>query len=329
VIRELGPEASVGLYLPADEPVEPGQPDAEDGLGARDDAAVRVGEDVGYVRRFRDGGVAVVELLGDLQQLDLSAGLAGDEVVDVVEALDALHLDACALGDGDVDVLADRPEAAFDLSRRPEQHPDAFGRLAGLFRRSDVGFRPDLDEGDPEPVEAVRDAALALLDPGRRLLLQQHVRDPDGAVVGLDLAVGGDERRALEPGGVGAVDDDLPHHVGAVDDGTVHERRDLQSRPEGLLVESGRRLVVLLDETRRVEGEVLELPVDAGLLQGGLVDLAEFRFRRVEIPGERPDGRLRVAALRRTLTEELARRVELLVDLQPGDEPQILVVVRH
>jgi len=47
----------------------------------------------------------------------------------------------------------------------------------------------------------------------------------------------------------------------------------------------------------------------------------------VKPAGDLAVGILGVALGRRGVTEQLRRRVELLVDLQPGDEPQLLVVV--
>jgi len=47
----------------------------------------------------------------------------------------------------------------------------------------------------------------------------------------------------------------------------------------------------------------------------------------VKPPGDLAVGVLGVALGGRGVAEQLRRRVELLVDLQPGDEPQLLVVV--
>jgi len=61
--------------------------------------------------------------------------------------------------------------------------------------------------------------------------------------------------------------------------------------------------------------------------RGVVVEFAEFALRRVKPAGDLAVGILGVALGRRGVTEQLRRRVELLVDLQPGDEPQLLVVL--
>ena len=103
---------------------------------------------MGDILYVPDCGVALAEFVADLQQAGLAANLVADELVDVVEALDAFQFDACAVGDRDVDVLTDRPEAALDRSRRAEQHPDTLGGVAGLLGGRDIRFRPDFDERD-------------------------------------------------------------------------------------------------------------------------------------------------------------------------------------
>jgi len=292
VIGELGPEPPVGLDLPAEQAVEPMEGDGHDRPavvdGAADHPTVGVLEDPGGVHGVAHGRVTFLQPLADLQKLRLAAHLQADDVVDVVELLDALEFDPRALLDGDVDVLADRPEAALDGAGRPEQHADALGGLACPLGRADVRPGPDLDQRDAQPVEAVPDPRLGLLDPLGGLLFEHEIHDRDRPLVSLDLAVAGDQRRALEPGRVRAVDDDLAHHLDRVNGIHVQQLGDLQAGIQSLRVEAPRRLVVLLDQAGGVVGEVGELPIDHGLLQRGLVDLAEFALRGVEVPRERP-----------------------------------------
>ena len=68
------------------------------------------------------------------------------------------------------------------------------------------------------------------------------------------------------------------------------------------------RLVVLLDEAGRVVRKVLELAVDLALLQGGVVDLAEFGLRRVEVSREAPLGVLGFDSAERELVAVLTAR---------------------
>ena len=331
VVGELRSEAAVGQELAADEPVEASQPDGHRppaiGECAPDDAAVGVREDLGHVPRVADGRVPVSEFGPDIEEFGLAGHLVADDVVDVIQTLDPLDLHACALGDGDIDVLADGSEAAFDLSRRAKQHADPLGGLAGLFRAPDVGVGADLHQRDSQAVEAVAHPGVGLLDALGALLFEHHVLDADRPLGGLDGAVGRDEHRALEASGVGAVDDDLPHDVGLVDRVHVQQGGDLEGRLHGLAVDPPRGLVVLLDQAGRAVGKILKLPLDAALLEGGGVDLPQLRLGGVEIPGEATRRLLGLAQVRRTRTEQLGLGVELLVDLQAGHQPQLLVVV--
>src|SRR5699024_2242787 len=130
-----------GLEFATDEPVEPLQPDGHrdsiPGERAADEPAVGSVEHPRYVRRVADARVTTVEFLADVEEFDLPTGLVAYDIVDVVEALDTLELDARALGDRDVDVLADRAEPALYLSCGAQQHTDALGGLLGLCRRAD------------------------------------------------------------------------------------------------------------------------------------------------------------------------------------------------
>src|SRR5699024_5131996 len=85
--------------------------------------------------------------------------------------------------------------------------------------------------------------------------------------------------------------------------------------------------LVGLHETGRIEGQILELALDARLFERRDVDLAEFAPRRVEVAPEAMSRLLGLAPIGRTATEQFRCRVELLVDLQPGDKTQLLVIV--
>jgi len=74
--------------------------------------------------------------------------------------------------------------------------------------------------------------------------------------------------------------------VGLVDDGGVEQCRDAERHRERLLVDTGRRLVVLLDQTGGVVGQILEDAVDATLLLGGLVEFTEFAPGGMKLPGD-------------------------------------------
>ncbi len=331
VVGEFRAEATVGLNLPADEAVETEQRDGGDFPAAveraLDDAALGSLEHVRHVLHLADVRVARLEFVADVEEFDLPTDLEPNEVVDVVQALDALHLHACAVRDGDVHVLSDGPEAAFDVAGRTEEHPDAFGGLAGLFRRTDVRAGADFDQRDAETVEAEGDAVLALLDALGALLFEHQVLDADRTVASLNFPAGCNERGALEPRRVRPVHDDFPHDVGLVHDGHVEELCDFEDDLFGLGVESVRRFVVGLHETGGVVGEILELAVDLALFERRVVDFAEFASRRMEIAGERSGRLLGVAQFGRTATEQLLLGVELLVYLQPRHETEVLVVV--
>jgi len=115
--------------------------------------------------------------------------------------------------------------------------------------------------------------------------------------------------------------------VGSIDGAHIHQLSDLERRLEGFRVEFVGRLVVLLDETGRVVGEVFELALDHALLDGGVVEFAQFAPGGMEVAREPSRRRLGLADVGRTLAEQLRRRIELLVDLQPGDESEGLVIV--
>ncbi len=98
---------------------------------------------------------------------------------------------------------------------------------------------------------------------------------------------------------------------------------DLECSLEGLVIQFVGRLVVFFDEAGGVVGEVLELAVDLAFLECGVVDFAEFTARGMEIARERAGRFFGFAEVGRTLTKQLRRRIELLVDFQPGDETEV------
>ena len=326
VIREFGAEAAVGLDLSADEAVEAEQRDGRDGAArierAADDARISVLENRRYLLRVADAGISVGQFVGDLDEFGLPLDLAFDDLVDPIERLDALDLDASAVGDRDVDVLPDGAESAFDRPGRSQEHPDPRGRLLGLLWAPDVRAGADFDQRDAESVEAVKHAVVTLFDPLGGLLFEQQIDDRDRALAGVDLAVLCEQHRPLEARGVRAVDDELPHDVKLINDVHIQQRGDLHGDRQRLVVDLGRRLVVLLDQTGGVVGEVLEGAVDPALLEGGVVEFAEFALGRMEKPRDRSLGGLGLPDRRRRATEQLRLGVELLVDFEPGDQAE-------
>jgi len=103
VVGELRPQPSVRLNLPADETVEPRESHRLYGPAVReraaDDARLRSVEHFGHVFGVADARVTFVQLRGDIHEFDLPADLVADEVVDVVQTLDALQFDTRAVGD--------------------------------------------------------------------------------------------------------------------------------------------------------------------------------------------------------------------------------------
>src|SRR5699024_11143462 len=96
---------------------------------------------------------------------------------------------------------------------------------------------------------------------------------------------------------------------------------------EGFGVDPAGWFLVGLDQTGRIEPQIFELAFDARFFEGGNVDFAEFAPRGVEIPPEAVGRFLGVAPVGRTATEQLRIGIELLVELESGDESQLLVVV--
>src|SRR6266550_2389521 len=73
--------------------------------------------------------------------------------------------------------------------------------------------RPDLDERNPKPVQAIDHLALRLAQLPRRVLLQQDGRYPDPFPVRIEVSVQGDEGGPLKARRVRSIYHDLPHEV--------------------------------------------------------------------------------------------------------------------
>jgi hypothetical protein len=102
---------------------------------------------------------------------------------------------------------------------------------------------------------------------------------------------------------------------------------NLEADLQCLIVDPSGRLVVFLDKTGAIVGEILKFAVDTALLDGRLVKLAQLAPSRVE-PASEPSGHLRwVTQRRRAGTEQLCFGVELLVDLKPGNKSEPVVIV--
>src|SRR5271157_3902040 len=100
-----------------------------------------------------DISLTYFEIAADGNQVLLPLDFTFYDLRDQVKLLDTLNLHTGTIPDRDIDVLAYRPESAFDLACRAEDHPQVPGDFLHLLRRMHAGRGRDLDERDPEPVK--------------------------------------------------------------------------------------------------------------------------------------------------------------------------------
>ena len=218
LVGQLSPKAFLGPLGRAEEPGETAQPQGEDrstfsGTSRQGTRGYRRKEvrQVFHVNG-RGGHPAADELVPNTQEHALAVDLAIDVLLDLAELLHALDLDPTPPLDRDVEVLAHRTDPAAGASRRPDERADLFRDGPGFRSLLDLRARRDLDERDPETVETVGDLPGPVLDLPGGVLLEADREDRVAFPPELEVAVRGDERGALEAGGVRAVDHDLAHH---------------------------------------------------------------------------------------------------------------------
>src|SRR5437762_13568010 len=134
---------------PLQEARESGEGPSQDRSASRrrrgDDLGLRFPEHGGHVLHGRGDGsnASPLEFGRDLEEHALTFDLLLDEGGDEPQFLDALDLDPGPSLDRDVQVLSDRPDAAQDLPRRPQQVPERRGTLAAFPGGFMSGVGPD------------------------------------------------------------------------------------------------------------------------------------------------------------------------------------------
>ena len=291
------------------------------------DLGLAVGEDIRHIHGLERGRLdaPVVEYALDPDEHPLPVDLVPDVVGNHLQLPDPLELDACASGDGDVEVLADGSDTPLHPPGRPEQGPEPVRDLHDLLGRAHVRSCGDLDERDPQTVEPVEDlVVLGRLDLPGGILLEAHGEDGDLPVADVHGPVRGYEGRPLETRGVGSVDDDLPHEMDLVDDVRAEHLGEGQRDLHRVGVHVVRRLLVELHQARGASATLVPVArVPLELRQRGPVDLAHLAGRGSEPPEV---GALAVVAEMAVARAEQLLGVELLVDL---DTAHHLVVFTH
>ena len=278
----LGTEPE-GLVVTVHDTGESGKTDGDD-LSlviecALDDLGLTVLEDLGHIDGLEDSrcGSPLVEDGLDPDQHLLPGDLVPDVIGDELQVSDSLELDTCSPGDGDVQVLTDGTDSPLDLPGGPEEGSDPVCDLHDLLGSPHVGSGSDLDEGDTQTVGPVEDLVALGLDLPACILLETDGEDGDLPVPDLDVSIGGDEGGPLESGGVGSIDDDLPHEVDLIDDVGMEHLGEGQSCLHGICVDIMRGLLVQLHEAACALAALVpvsEVPLE--LSQCGTVDLSHL-----------------------------------------------------
>src|SRR3989442_311281 len=96
--------------------------------------------------RWHGCDVASLQFRRDIEEHHLPLDLFLDERRDQAKLLNSFDFDSCAALDGDIDILANRPDPSLHLPRRPEQGSEREGDLPSLFRGFDIRRRRDFYE---------------------------------------------------------------------------------------------------------------------------------------------------------------------------------------
>ncbi len=271
--------------------------------------------------RFHVFEAAFVQLVLYREQVRLTQHLVPDELRNHLQLLRALYLDASRLRDGNVDVLANRSQAALDPFRRADNHAKFLRDLARLLWRADVGRRAYLDERDAEPVEPVEHAVPLSPHYLAALLLKADVRYADLAERRLHLPVQPCHSGSLEARGVRAIQNSLPHHVDFFRHLAFEHPGYGQDNIKRLRIHRMRGLLIQLNKAGffRID-PVDELRSFGHFAERGHIDFAGLARDHAQ-PAHDLSLRLRFRKASPAAAEELALRVELLVDFDAAFQP--------
>src|SRR2546428_6737081 len=183
------------------------------------DVRFRLAEQRGQIAGLRWHGwdVAFFQFRRDIEEHHLPLDLFPDERRDQAKLLNSFDFDSCAALDGDIDILANRPDPSLHLPRRPEQGSEREGDLPRLFRGLNAWCRCDFYERDAEPVESVDDLGPRFPELARGVFLEEDRGHTDSLSIDLEAPLEGHEPGPLEPRCVRSVDHDLAHEVHFVD----------------------------------------------------------------------------------------------------------------
>ena len=330
VLCHLGTQPE-GLVVAVHDARESGKPHCEDLSlvlqGTDDNLGLTVLEEVGDVHDVDGcgGGSPLLQDLHDPDQVLLPVDLVGNELGQQPELLYSLDLDTCTLGDGDVEILPDGSESPLDPLGGPEQGSDPGGDLVDLLGSPHVGCGGDLDEGNTQTVGPPGDGVGGGVDLTAGILLKTYGENADLLADGLhiDGAVHGDQGGPLESGGVGTVDDDLPHELHFVDDVGPDQLGEDERGLHGLGVDLVGRLLVELHQTGLAGAALIAVSVAPHeLCQSGAVDLSHLGGGGPEAAVDSAGSLFRQVAL--AVAEELVG-VELLMDLDTAHHLVFLV----
>ena len=247
-------------------------------------------------------------------------------------AWDSLDLHPAAAGDAHVHVLAGGAQAAAGAAAGVRHAGDEAHACLDVPGVQEVGFGDRLGQRHAQSVGAEDDAVAHVGDLASRVFFQGELADAQDLVAAQDAVAEGDgaaqahHGRALEARGDGAVQVLLAHDVELAHELEVIEARHLQGVAHGLLVHGeGRGVVHLVGADAAACQPVDDLLAGLELHQGGAVVLAQLTQRGAHMTQDL-GVHARGADASGAAAEELALRLELLVDLQPAQEAQGVVV---
>jgi hypothetical protein len=286
--------------------------------------------DVGTLHRnlVRARKAAADQLVAQFQQVDLPHGFAVHQFRSPACLRHSFDLDPSAAAHGNVDVLSRRADAHANMSGRTADAADEQDRFFHLIRRPQIGAGYSLNQGHAEAVRAPDDQVARVGNLAAGILLNAHLGDRKRAPAERKPAVDPHDGGALKPGRNRPVQILLPGNVHFVDDVAAEHQALLDGDVHGLLVDKERRRVVHLIGTHvfLVE-EVDDVLLGFELHECGAVVLAKLRKRGSHVPQDEPVMSLRVSTCR-AAAEHLYGREQLLVDLQPRDQPDLRIINR-
>ena len=296
-------------------------------IGETSHARATVGDQQCFV-----GHAAALQFAADAQQVQLAVGLVVHQPGQTLVVAHALDLDPPAAGHGHVHVLPGRAPTAprtrahtGDVRHQPRARLQFQGRV-------ELGLGHHLGQRHSQTVGPEDDAMSDVADLAAAVLLERELPDAQGAIDAQfrdaegDLAVQSDHRRALEARGDRSVQVLLAHDVQFVDRIEIEQVGDLERDPHRLVVDlEGRRVVHLVGAHAATVEQVDDLLARLELHERGAVVLAELAQRGTHVAQHFGVGVVGVVT-RRAPAEEFGRRVELLVDLEPTHESELVVV---